>query len=139
MTRPFRLAAPKPTEQDRLGQIVDYLRHEQARGRVAWFARINGGGMFDRTGRFVRFYWLHLAGKPPVGKGKADIEGQLPDGRYFALEVKRPGEKPTPEQVEFLATVRRNNGLAAVIVDYDEARIALFGVGNENQNNANRT
>lgn len=139
MTRPFRLAAPKPTEQDRLGQIVDYLRYEQARGRVAWFARINGGGMLDRTGRFLRFYWLYLSGKQPAGKGKADIEGQLPDGRYFALEVKRPGEKPTQEQVAFLTTVRRNNGLAAVIVDYNEAQMALFGVGNENQNNANRT
>lgn len=136
MTRPFRLSAPKPTEQDRLGQIVDYLRYEQARGRVAWFARINGGGMFDRTGRFLRFYWLYLAGKQPAGKGKADIEGQLSDGRYFALEVKRPGEKPKPEQVAFLTAVRRNNGLAAVIVDYEEAQTALFGVENENQNNA---
>lgn len=132
MTRPFRLSAPKPTEQDRLGQIVDYLRHEQARGRVAWFARVNGGGMMDKTGRFLRFYFLYLAGQRPAGKGKADIEGQLSDGRYFALEVKRPGEKPTPEQVQFLMTVRCNNGLSAVIVDYDEARMALFGDGHDN-------
>lgn len=131
MTRPFRLSAPKPSEQDRLGQIVDYLRHEQARGRVAWFARINGGGMFDRTGRFLRFYWLYLSGKKPAGKGKADLEGQLPDGRYFALEVKKPGEKPTPEQVKFLTMVRDNNGLSAVIVDYNEARMALFGEDHE--------
>lgn len=128
MTAPFALAAPAASEQDVLGQIVAYLRYEQARGRVVWFARVNGGGTRDKTGRFLHFYWLYLRGRGPAGKGKADLEGQLPDGRYFALEVKKPGETATPAQREFLEIVRAHGGLADVVRGFADARRALFGV-----------
>ena len=121
--RPFRLAAPMPKESDLQAQIVDYLRAQQARGRIVWFARCNGGTVLSvRQGRrsYTRFYALYLRGAEPASKGMADLHGMFPDGRYFALEVKRPGEKPTPEQLAFLAAVRENGGIAAVVHGFED-------------------
>ena len=125
MTRPFRLQAPTASESDLQGQILDYLAHEQARGRVVWYCRVNGGGT-RLKGIWVWFYRLYLAGRKPISKGKADIEGMLPGGRYFALEVKKPGEVATPEQVAFLAAVAAAGGIAATVRHYDEVK-AVFG------------
>jgi hypothetical protein len=44
MNEPFRLHPGTLLEGDIQGQIIAYLRHEQARGRVVWFERSNGGG-----------------------------------------------------------------------------------------------
>lgn len=53
-------------------------------------------------------------------KGVADIIGvkgigQPEGGRFFALEVKRPGQKPTEEQYEFLRNVAIAGGYAGVV------------------------
>lgn len=117
----------KLTEQDIQGQIIDYLRIEQARGRVVWFERSNGGGMKDKTGRLVLFYWLYLRGKIPRSKGKSDLSGMLAGGRFFALEVKRRDEKPTKEQLDYLAAVRDGGGIAAVVRSFNDAKNFLFG------------
>lgn len=119
----------KLTEQDIQGQIIDYLRIEQARGRVVWFERSNGGGMKDKTGRLVLFYWLYLRGKIPRSKGKSDLSGMLAGGRFFALEVKRRDEKPTKEQLDYLAAVRDGGGIAAVVRSFNDAKNFLFGDG----------
>lgn len=123
----FRLKAPAPREQDLLGQIVELLRWEQAKGRVAWFARCNGGGMKDRTGRFLRFYRLYLPLMEPASKGMADLHGMLAGGKYFALEVKKPGEKTSPEQVAFLESVRAAGGIAGVVHSFAEVPLLLEG------------
>ena len=125
MNAPFKLKAPTPSEQDLLGEIVALLRLEQTKGRVAWFARCNGGGMRDRTGRFLRFYQLYLPKATPKSKGMADLHGMLAGGRYFALEVKRPGETVTPEQMMFLEAVREGGGIAAVVHGFEDAARAL--------------
>jgi len=119
----------KLTEQDIQGQIIDYLRIEQALGRVVWFERSNGGGMKDKTGRLVLFYWLYLRGKIPRSKGKSDLSGMLAGGRFFALEVKRRDEKPTKEQLDYLAAVREGGGIAAVVRNFNDAKNVLFGDG----------
>ena len=132
----FRLTAQKPLENALLGQVIDYLSAQQARGRIAWFARCNGGGVFNRAGQFLRFYVLYLRGKVPAGKGMADLHGMLSGqsgqsgqsgGKYFALEVKRPGEKPTAEQLAFLEEVRAGGGIAAVVRGYEDVPSLLFG------------
>lgn len=126
MTAPFRLKAPAPSEQDLLGEIVALLRLEQTKGRVAWFARCNGGGMRDRTGRFLRFYQLYLPKATPKSKGMADLHGMLPGGRYFALEVKKPGETTTAEQDQFLDRVKECGGIASVVRSHTEVPRLLF-------------
>ena len=118
-----------PLEQDIQSQIIEYLRIEQARGRVVWFERSNGGGMKDKTGRVLRFYLLYLRGKIPRSKGKSDLSGMLAGGQFFALEVKRGNEKPTKDQIEYLAAVREGGGIAAVVRSFSDAKNVLFGDG----------
>lgn len=133
----FRLKAPQTPESALLRQIVDYLRMMQVRGRVVWFARLNGGSVVAGAGparRFVRFYHLYLRGREPLGQGMADLCGMLPDGRYFALEVKRPGEKPSEAQRNFLESVRAAGGIGVVVRGFEDVASVLFGEINPHRN-----
>ena len=125
-SRPFRLTALKPRESDLQRQIMDYLAVEQARKRVIWYCRVNGGAV-KKGLRWIKFYVLYLLGKRPISKGKSDIEGMLPGGKYFALEVKQPGEKAMPEQLDFLEAVRDGGGIAAVVFSFNDVKSVLFG------------
>ncbi len=120
-----------PFESELQSQILEYLAHEMARGRVGWFCRVNGGAV-KAGADFIRFYELHIPGHSGRSKGKADIEGCLGNGsaypgRFFALEVKRPGGKPTREQLEFLDATRAVGGIAAVVRSFEDVRSVLFG------------
>jgi len=44
---------------------------------------------------------------PAGDRGMSDMIGCTPLGNFFAIEVKKHGNKPTPEQIEFLDAVRR--------------------------------
>ncbi len=44
-------------------------------------------------------------------KGSADIIGMTRNGTFLACELKMPGKKQTPEQVEFQRKVEANTGL----------------------------
>ena len=44
--------------------------------------------------------------------GMPDILGQLKDGRLLGVEVKKPGDKPRKEQLEFLDMISKNNGVS---------------------------
>lgn len=100
---------------------------------VLWRNAVSGVETWDpSTGRSR----VHHAGLPV---GSADLVGILrvvayaPGahdtwsyvGRFIALEVKRPGEKPRAEQVQWLDLVRRFGGFAAVVSSVEEARAAL--------------
>jgi hypothetical protein len=87
---------------------------------LAW--RQNQGALTGTRGGkrlFVRF-----AAMP----GISDILGVLPGGRFLAVECKRPGNRPTPEQAAFLAAVEAAGGLALVVRDVAELQAALDGV-----------
>jgi hypothetical protein len=58
-------------------------------------------------------------------KGSSDIIGVAKDGRMIAIECKRPGKKPTPEQEFFLNEVKRRGGIAFVATSYEEVRAIL--------------
>lgn len=124
MTRPFKLTAPVALESECQAQIIDFLRAEQARGRVIWFCRVNGGGV-KTAAQFIRFYALYLLGIEKRSRGYPDLHGMLPGGRYFALEVKQPGEKATPEQREFIKLVIEGGGIAGVVYGYEDAQKLL--------------
>ena len=120
MAKPFALKAPRILESDRQSQIIDWLRVEQSAGRVSWFARINGGAI-KAGARWIVNYRLYLRGiTEPRSKGYADLHGMLSDGRYFALEVKQPGEKATKEQLVFLASVIAAGGIADVVYGFED-------------------
>ena len=59
-------------------------------------------------------------------KGSSDLIGWTSDGRFLAIEVKRPGWRPTPSwrkspQAAFLAAVTRAGGVAFVARSAEEA------------------
>jgi penicillin-binding protein-related factor A (putative recombinase) len=85
--------------------------------------------MKNPSGRVLRFYLLYLRGNIPRSKGKADLSGMLMGGQFFALEVKRRNEKPTKEQLEYLAAVRDGGGIAAVVRSFSDAKNVLFADG----------
>lgn len=119
--KPLKLKAVDPLEHERQTGIIRYLQLEK---RVRFFIRVNSGGR--RMGRvFVWFYNLFFDGKEQKGKGVSDIIGQLRDGRFFALEVKRPGEKPTEEQAVFLSMVNDAGGVSGVVCNWMEAKTLL--------------
>jgi len=100
----MRTKKPKQTitENQVLYSIMEYL---QARKIYAF--RINNTPIFSpRDGRFRR-----------KGKwekyGVADILG-IYKGRMLAIEVKRPGGKPTEHQIIFINQVNQNGGIAFV-------------------------
>ena len=117
----LKLKAFDPLESDRLAGIVRYLKLEK---RVRFFIRVNGGGR--SIGQcFVWFYKLFVGNVEQKGKGVPDIIGQLRDGRFFAIEVKRPGELATNEQAEFLRMVAECGGVSGVANNWQQAKAIL--------------
>ncbi len=54
-------------------------------------------------------------------KGSSDLIGWTSCGLFLAVEVKRPGQKPTPEQANFAAQVNKAGGIAIVATSDKEA------------------
>ena len=74
------------------------------------------------------FCFKHWSG-PMSRKGVSDILGVLPTGQMIAVEVKRPGGRPTKEQIIFIEDIRRCGGLAFVADSVDIVRTELQGLG----------
>jgi hypothetical protein len=81
--------------------------------------RNNVGALADKTGRLIRY--------GVGGKGGADLIGIAPDGIFFAVEVKTATGKPTPEQLTFIAAIRRQGGRAGVARSPAEAVSLALG------------
>lgn len=97
-----------PTEQMILKQCLEVLA---LKGYLAW--RVNSGAAtatHKGKTRFVKFNSM---------PGCSDIIGVSPAGRFIAVEVKRPGNKPTDKQVSFLAAVADHGGIALWVTSAD--------------------
>jgi hypothetical protein len=64
----------------------------------------NNSGAYKEKNRFIRY------GYP----GSSDFIGICPDGRFLAVECKRPGGKLAENQREFITTINRSHGVAIV-------------------------
>jgi hypothetical protein len=63
---------------------------------------------------------------PTRARGVSDIIGCIPKtGRFLAIEVKRPGNKPTAEQQQFIDTINGAGGLAFVAYSVEEVSFRL--------------
>lgn len=87
--------------------------------RVPWIVlwRNNTGQLRDERGQVVTF---------GLCKGSSDLIGivrmrDLNLGRFFALEVKRPGKNPTPDQLAFIDTVHAMGGAGGWVTSVEEA------------------
>ena len=98
--RPSRASVARALERDILAGCV-----EACRALGIPIDRQNTGAMAV-DGRRVRF------GR----KGNADLTGTIPRGPHLGkrleVEVKRPGARPRPEQLERLAAIRVAGGIA---------------------------
>lgn len=122
----MKLTPFRPSESQLQGQILEYLAHEQVRGRVVWFARINGGAVKSGNRWIVNYRLYMTPGKLPISKGMADIIALLPGGKLALLEVKRPGERTTDEQLALLEASRDAGALAYVVRHWEDVRSVLF-------------
>ena len=134
--KPLRLTAPKPLESAIQAQILTYLRVEQAQGRIGPLMRVNGGMARYRGGQPVKNYRLWIPGADETSSGMADVNGvygphSVCPGRFFALEVKRYGEKPNAAQIAYLEAIQAAGGVAAVVRDWTEAKAVLFGAADD--------
>jgi hypothetical protein len=102
------------TETDLVRACLDWLALHRIK---AW--RMNNTGIFDPVKKIHRrFHGL---------RGVSDILGILPQtvrladgaeemfGNFLAIEVKKPGEKPRPEQQAFLQDIRAAGGIALCV------------------------
>jgi hypothetical protein len=79
----------------------------------------NNTGMAQEGSRFIRY-----------GKvGSSDFLGICPDGRFLAVECKRPGGKLTREQSDFIDMINAQNGVAIVVNSIESLATQLKGAG----------
>ena len=92
----------EPLEADILRAIMRVLKIHP---RIAFAFRANSGAMKSGDGeRFMRFGF----------RGMSDVLGMLRDGRFLAVEVKRPSGRVTEEQKAFLDNVAEHGGIGFV-------------------------
>jgi hypothetical protein len=113
-----------PLEGDIQKTILSALRKHH---RVAWVGRFNSGAYrteYKGKSGFYKFQYM------PKGLSMCDLAGMLTDGRFFGLEVKRPGWKgPSDEREEsqaaFLDLVVKHGGVASFVTCLDDALDAI--------------
>jgi len=74
------------------------------------------------------WHYKHWGGMMGLN-GVSDIIG-CHEGRFFAIEVKVPGRKPTPDQEAFLKDVEQAGGIAIVAYGFDDV---VKGLGIEDR------
>jgi len=107
-----------PRESDIQRSILDYLTLLRI---PCW--RNNSGAVAlgdGKSRRYVRY----------GAKGSADILGVLPpSGRLLAIEVKRPGNKPTEHQSTWLEGMRQAGAVVCVAYSVEDVQRVLREVG----------
>jgi hypothetical protein len=104
---------PRLLETEVLPTVIEALRKHP---RVAWVERVNKGfGRLERSDRSLSYpmFWGF--------KHALDLLGQLKDGRILMVEVKRPGERPDPEQQAVIDGVNAARGIAFCATNASEA------------------
>lgn len=102
-------------EQQIQRAVAQHMRRRGAPGVLFWHTP-NGAHVPGRRGRVQGGIQKSMG----VLAGVSDIVA-LHNGKFFALELKAPGGRPTELQLEFLSAVRRNGGFTCVADGLDEA------------------
>lgn len=77
----------------------------------ALVVKVNNVGIMKSNGSFI----------PPRQKGVSDLIICY-KGRFIAIEVKIPGNKPTPFQLAFIEQVKSAGGIGEVMYSFDELK-----------------
>lgn len=65
--------------------------------------------------------------KSPI-KGFPDIAGVMPNGKFFAIELKSDKGRLTPEQTEWITKLNMSGAMAIVLKSKDEIRQFIVAV-----------
>lgn len=109
-------AIKSPLEKEVQNAVLEFLMYKKI---FCW--RNNNVGLFNaKSGSFMRMPKYAM-------KGISDILGILPNGTFFAIEIKRDkSSKPTEDQVEFIRNIIRNKGIAFVATSIEDVEKNLF-------------
>jgi hypothetical protein len=78
-----------------------------------WNTRIQSGAVELKSGRYMK---LSRPGTP---------DRMFADGLIAFLEIKKPGERPRPDQVEAIARLRDNGAIAFVVDDFGQCEFIV--------------
>lgn len=84
--------------------------------RGCFVQRTNSATLYTKDGRPVRI------GIP----GQSDLCGHRPDGKAFYAEIKKPGQKPRENQLNFLEAMRNSGAIAFWCDNVDDAVKEVF-------------
>lgn len=101
------------TEQAIQKGIIDYLKIK----KYVVFKHRNVGIYKKATGSYIPL--------PDGEKGISDIIGCSPEGRFIAIEVKKPDGKPTQNQIDFIDKIKASGGIAFFAYSLAEAMESL--------------
>ena len=107
-----------PNENDITNAILTYLNCRPH--TFAW--RNNTTGIYDSRKKCYRA----RTGKYNI-KGVADILGITNDGKFIAIEVKRPGGRASREQQHYLSRIKALGGIAGIATSVQDAKKLVEG------------
>ena len=102
-------------------QIINFLRCFPA--DIPKFWRQNTGGSYYKSKRKGLQYVAFGI------KGMSDIIGWTRDGRFLAIEAKRPGRKASAEQARFLADLNEAGGIGILAYKMEDVKDRLVEEG----------
>lgn len=110
----------KLSEHQIQDQIIGYLRS------TGWYVtRMNSGKYAVGEGRNRRFIMGHEAGTPDLLAFKTILDHAVPNGIHrielFFIEVKIPGNKPTPLQTAKMEQLGEYGAICIIVHSLDEA------------------
>lgn len=101
------------TEQEIQKTIIDYLKLK----KYVTFKHRNVGIFKQKTGSYIPLSFGE--------KGISDVIACSPKGTFVAVEVKKKGGKPSPDQLDFLERIKANGGIGILAYSLDDVLIAL--------------
>lgn len=104
------------TENQIQNNILHYLNAIQYVVPIFWRQNTGGANYNHITKSGIKKSYHVQFGR----RGIADILGVMNDGRFLAIEVKRPKNKPTIYQQDFIDRINNAGGLAFVATSADE-------------------
>lgn len=111
----FREVSLQRPEQQIHRAVAEHLRLRGVPG-LLWWHTPNGSHVPGKRGRVQGGIQKAMG----VRAGVSDIIA-LHQGKFFALELKAPGGKPTQLQLSFLEAVRSNGGFVDIAEGLEEA------------------
>lgn len=103
-------------EKEIQASCIQWLQYQ---GVFCW--KQYNGGLYDKTRE--TYYFAGKRGVPDIIgllPPHAKLDGEPVGGHFLGVEVKRPGGKRSPEQVEFGQNIARNGGISLCVYSLDE-------------------